>query len=58
MDELEASHHGLREANDAAEPPALPGEVARSSTVLNYTLRFTGAPGISPLVAVAVASAV
>ena len=58
MDELEASHHGLREANEAAEPPALPGEVARSSTVLNYTLRFTGAPGISQLVAVAVASAV
>ena len=37
-------------------PPDLPGGVA--STVIDYTLRFTGAPGLAQLVAVAVASAV
>lgn len=37
------------------EPPAIGGS---ASTVIDYTLRLTGAPSISQLVAVAVASAV
>jgi hypothetical protein len=37
------------------EPPAIAGS---ASTVIDYTLRFTGAPSIAQLVAVAVASAV
>lgn len=37
------------------EPPVIAGS---ASTVIDYTLRFTGAPSIAQLVAVAVASAV
>src|SRR5690349_18095024 len=37
------------------EPPEIGGS---TSTVIDYTLRFTGAPSIGQLVAVAVASAV
>lgn len=37
-------------------PPEIAGE--KTSTVIAYTLRFTGAPGLGQLVAVAVASAV
>ena len=37
-------------------PPDIEGGVV--STVIRYTLRFTGAPGLAQLVAVAVASAV
>lgn len=37
-------------------PPEIPGEI--TSTVIDYTLRITGAPGLAQLVAVAVASAV
>lgn len=37
-------------------PPEIPG--GRTSTVIEYTLRFTGAPSLAQLVAVAVASAV
>jgi hypothetical protein len=45
------------EATERPEaPPEIPGGVA--STVINYTLRFTGAPSLAQLVAVAVASAV
>ena len=58
MDELEAPRDVPNNENIAAEPPALPGEVTRGSTVLDYTLRFTGAPGVGQLVAVAVAAAV
>lgn len=41
----------------ADEPPAVAGR-GSASTVIDYTLRFTGAPSIGQLVAVAVASAV
>jgi hypothetical protein len=44
----------------AEERPEAPPEAAggTTSTVIDYTLRFTGAPGLAQLVAVAVASAV
>lgn len=37
------------------EPPAIAGS---ASTIIDYTLRFTGAPSIGQLVAVAIASAI
>ena len=58
MDELEASRNISGRENVADEPPELSGEATRRSTILDYTLRFTGAPSVGQLVAVAVASAV
>ena len=52
MDEVEQTPSAPKE-EDA--PPAVAGS---ASTLVDYTLRFTGAPGLGQLVAVAVAAAV
>ncbi len=49
----ESTQRSVQERMDA--PPEIAGT---SSTRINYTLRFTGAPGLGQLVAVAVATAV
>jgi hypothetical protein len=54
MDELERNAQG-EVGNEPEEPPAVAGS---ASTLIRYTLRFTGAPGVGQLVAVAVAAAV
>ncbi len=51
MDELEP-------ASTVQRPDAPPEEGGSSSTLISYTLRFTGAPSLGQLVAVAVAAAV
>ena len=43
---------------DAVRPDAPPEVAGSSSTLIDYTLRFTGAPSLGQLVAVAVAAAV
>ena len=49
---------GTRQNMEFDRPDAPPEIAGSSSTLIQYTLRFTGAPSLGQLVAVAVATAV